>query len=149
MAQIKLKKLTGVKVGDDTIDSVSSSTFGTKIGTLTNGKKVDFVGQDYKGTLDNFAASGKGVLELYLERPENYFKIEGVKATGTSHKYDGKKDATIDIVVASPKIISKDSSWFTTEWDLKGFTTTGSSLKFGEWNDFDLADKHYVHIDFV
>jgi hypothetical protein len=32
--------------------------------------------------------------------------------------------------------------------DLKGLTADNSSLKFGEWNDYDLTDKSYVDITF-
>ncbi|MGL9717996.1 MAG: hypothetical protein ACR5K9_04850 [Wolbachia sp.] len=48
MAQIKLKKLTGIQVGTEVINA--SGDFKTKVEALGNSKLV-FAGQDYKGTL--------------------------------------------------------------------------------------------------
>lgn len=148
-AQIKLKKLTGINSGDKkvvtTVANVQKETSISAIGT----DKLVFAGQDYKGTLDN---SGTGTLTLELERPENHFTITGVKVktSGSTHTLENNgKDATVEIVVTSPAITEKDSGWFTTQLDLKGLTATGSSLKFGEWNDYDLPDKCYVDISFA
>ncbi|WP_341807906.1 hypothetical protein [Wolbachia endosymbiont (group E) of Neria commutata] len=150
-AKIELKKLIGMSIVDGATQTVINEFPSDTAGNIPNIhiKKLVFAGQDYKGILDNEgkdAATGKhtvGTLELCLERPDNCFKIEGVKVKGTSHKYH-KKGAEIDITVTSPKITEKDSGWFTTE-----LTATPNTLKFGEWNDFDLSDKCHVNIDFA
>lgn len=142
VAQINLKKLTGIQIESEVI---SSSNFQEKINSL-GAEKLAFAGQNYKGTLDN----SNSTLELYLEGPENYFKIGGIKVknAGTHTLSDDAKDATIAIDVSHLNLIEKDSDWLTTQLDLKGLTAANSSLKFGEWNDYDLTDKSYVDIIF-
>lgn len=168
-------QVNGKKVVADNASPTGTEIF-LKVGinALGNNEKIVFAGHDYKGT---FTASGPkaldaiaGKLELCLERPDNCFVIDGVKinvhATNGAHTFTTGKDggATIGLVfnnqgtnsnpgrAADDKltITEKDSGWFTTGLTLNGITpTAGSSLKFGEWNDFDLPDKCHVHIDFV
>ncbi|MBV0899665.1 MAG: hypothetical protein KTV77_02785 [Wolbachia endosymbiont of Fragariocoptes setiger] len=155
--KIKLKKLSGIMVNNEVINTNNISKFQEKINDLREDQKIIFAGQDYKGTFNNSNPTGsrEGILELELERPENQFKIEGIKINITgSHSFNGK-DAEIHLSNSSSnqdklRITEKDSGWFTTQLNLKDIPISSeSSLKFGEWNDYDLPDKSYVEITFT
>ncbi|WP_168464225.1 hypothetical protein [Wolbachia endosymbiont of Ctenocephalides felis wCfeT] len=164
-AKIKLKKLTGITVnGKKAVTIVSNTAEETLldegIRNLANDQEIVIVGQDYKGTFTiTDSGTGKGSLKLHLERPENCFTITGIKInkSGANALTNNGKDATIALkALGSDKItiIEKDNSWFTTGLTLNGIVPVNdpqgisSSLKFGEWNDYDLPDKCYVDISF-
>jgi hypothetical protein len=161
-AEIKLKKLSGVNIESGASNGTKTQmttnnqgNFSTTINSLSHtNNKIVFAGQDYKGTFTATNGNGKGDLELYLERPENHFTIKDVKINKSgSHTFTctGKNcEAKIDLTTGPLSITEQDSGWFTTGLTLNNFTPAGdSSLKFGEWNDFDLPDKCYVEINFV
>ncbi|WCR58228.1 hypothetical protein [Wolbachia endosymbiont of Ctenocephalides felis wCfeJ] len=146
MAKIKLRKLTGIKVGNE--ENVSSSNFGNNVkGLLTSKEQLVFSGQDYKGVLD----PSNNTLELYLKGPEDYLKIKGINIKDNeNHTLSSvDKEATINISVTALEILARNNEWLTTELDMKGVTAANSSIKFGEWNNYDLPDKFHVEIDFT
>ncbi|APR98837.1 hypothetical protein [Wolbachia endosymbiont of Folsomia candida] len=146
MAHIKLKKLTGIKVGDNT--TTASADFQAHVNGLAASKTIVFAGNDYKGTFKSGTTKGTGDLDLYFEGPENHFEIKDVKInmSSTTHTLSANsKEATIELIKTTDnKVTEKDSGWFTTE-----LTGTAGSLKFGEWNDFDLSNQSYVDISFT
>ncbi|MDG7052478.1 MAG: hypothetical protein LKM45_01150 [Wolbachia endosymbiont of Alcedoecus sp.] len=161
MAHITLRKLTGIQtnhIGDDnkiiTNKLDSTSNFSETINGLA-GKKLVFAGQDYKGTLDIPTDEAKsGTLELYLKGPDDYLKIEGVNVTkSTSTNPHTLSEGTATIYIASARsglnILERNNEWLTTQLDMQGVTAVNSSIKFGEWNNYDLPDKCHVEINFA
>lgn len=163
VAQIKLRKITGIKVGDNS--STDSSNFPNQINGLQQGKQIIFAGNDYKGDfkvtqLTDVTFYDKsnnqvvrpaiiGNLELYLEKPENHFSIQQVHINkqGSHSMSTDKKEVTIQLLDHTrrhPEIQEKDTGYFTTE--LSGNI---KSLKFSDWSDYDFSDKSYVDISFV
>lgn len=176
-AKIELKKLIGIQVNGKKVVADGTSSPGPKetlfkkgIDDLGNSGEIVFAGYDYKGTFkadEEFAITKspggnpnklhKGVLELRLERPDNIFTIKDVKIDmAGNHAFTGTGKDDMATIILSHNNLDKisitedDSSWSTTGLRLNDITpAVGSSLKFGEWNDFDLPDKCHVNIDFA
>lgn len=154
-AQIKLKKVTGINEGNKKVVATVVDNQKEMLISSIGANKLVFVGQDYKGTLDNSAAGGKGTLELSLDGPGNSRTIEGVKikSPGTHSLSSNGKDAVIEIEVKDPKISEKDTNWLTTQLNLGKFDVgtiaAPSTIKFGEWNSYDLDGYAYVEITFI